>query len=263
VALTYSAKHGGRGTRSAEDMGIFVAGRLPGLCRTLTGTGVSDPRPLNAAEVAEMVAASYAPSLSPLIDGCRADGETTGIEWATAGPSAHIEAFDHYAHDEAVSATWAMAQAPKSLVSATVLESLLTPLNGARKRVTLVYRPHDAVTAAAAVDRDVRTAIGRASARKGVPRASEVAKVNAAHQAAAEEAAGAGVVRFALMITATVTDPTRLRSVGDAVDQMGRASRIRLRRCYGSQSAAFAASLGVGMVLPYAVAIPEVVRDYL
>jgi hypothetical protein len=245
-------------------MGTFIAGRLPNMCRTLTGTGVGAARPLNAHDVAEMVSTAYEPALAATVDECRGTDEPTGIEWSSAGPSSTVEARGHYTHDGATSVTWAMAQAPKGAVQATVLEALLAPSDACtRKRVTLSYRPHDQATAAATVDRDVRTALSRAGARKGVPRATEVAKVAAAHQSAAEEASGAGVTRFSLMVTATVTDLDQLRTATETVEQLGRASRIRLRRCYGSQSAAFAAALGVGVVLPAHVAVPSAVRDLL
>jgi hypothetical protein len=264
VALTYSAKRDGRGLRSPEEMGVFVSGRLPNMCRTLAGTGVGDPHPLNAAEVADLVATAFEPSLASTIDECRSAHEATGIEWTSAGPSSHTEARTHYVHDGAVSVTWAMAQAPKGTVQATVLEALLAPSDACtRKRVTIQYRPHDQASAAATVDRDVRTALSRAGARTGVPRATDIAKVAAAHQSAAEETSGAGVLRFSALITATVTEPDQLRTATEVVEQLGRASRLRLRRCYGSQSAAFAAALGVGVVLPSHIVIPSAVRDLL
>jgi hypothetical protein len=49
----------------------------------------------------------------------------------------------------------------------------------------------------------------------------------------------------------------------ETVDQLGRASRVRLRRAYGCQSAAFAAALGVGVILPAHVAVPELLREAL
>ncbi len=48
------------------------------------------------------------------------------------------------------------------------------------------------------------------------------------------------------MVTVTA-DPAALADVAQQVDQLGRASRLRLRRCYGTQAAAFAAALGVGV----------------
>jgi hypothetical protein len=157
-----------------------------------------------------------------------------------------------------------MVDPPHGAVTCRVLEQLLEAHDSlARKRVTLVYRPHDPASAARVADADVRTAIGRATARPGESRAVETLALTAARQAAAEQAAGAGLVRFSLLVTATVTDPNRLGQAGELIDQLGPACQLRLRRCYGSQAAAFTAALGVGVVLPAHVAVPDLVRDNL
>ncbi len=98
---------------------------------------------------------------------------------------------------------------------------------------------------------------------KGEGRAHETLDLQAARQTAAEEAGGAGLTRLALLVTATVTDPAQLPHVADLIDQAGGASRLQLRRVYAGQSAAFAAGLGVGLVLNKHVAVPAVLRDYL
>jgi hypothetical protein len=55
----------------------------------------------------------------------------------------------------------------------------------------------------------------------------------------------------------------RLAQAAAVVEQLGPACQLRLRRCYFAQSAAFAAALGVGVVLPHHVLVPEAVRDNL
>ncbi len=150
--------------------------------------------------------------------------------------------------------TFAAVDAPRGAVTSRVLAALLGECKGAlRKRVTLTFRPHRAGDAAAIVDADVRTAIGWEGARAGEAKATETAALAAARQTAREEAAGAGLTRFALLVTVTA-DPAALEEVAEQAVQLGRASRLRLRRCYGSQAAAFAAALGVGLVLPAHVA---------
>ena len=66
-----------------------------------------------------------------------------------------------------------------------------------------------------------------------------------------------------VLVTATVDDPAKLAHAAEVIDQLGPACQLRLRRCFFSQAAAFTAALGVGVVLPKHVAVPEVVRDYL
>jgi hypothetical protein len=70
-----------------------------------------------------------------------------------------------------------------------------------------------------------------------------------------------------MLVTATVLDPDddpgRLARAAEVIDQLGPACQLRLRRCYFSQAAAFTAALGVGVVLPKHVAVPDIVRDNL
>jgi hypothetical protein len=157
-----------------------------------------------------------------------------------------------------------MSSPPRGVVEAHVLADLLSAVpQVVRKRVTLAYRVHTPADSAAIADRDLRTAIGKTGARGGVDQASVTAAAVAAQQAAREEAAGAGLTRFALLVTATVDDVEHLARAADTVDQLARASRIRLRRAYGSQSAAFATCLGVGIVPAAHVLVPDALRDAL
>lgn len=237
-------------TRSAEEMTALILSRLPGLLAGLAGTGAGEVRVLSAADLAATVRVAFDPAAADELDEARAAGRTPEVAWEQAGPAGAVEDWDSYRHDDAASVTWAMVESPRGAVTSRVLMSLLGDAPGAfRKRVTLLYRPHPASDAAGIVDADVRTAIGWEGARAGEARATETAALAAARQTAREEATGAGLTRFSLLVTATTT-PGQLDDVAEHVVQAGRASRIRLRRCYGSQSAAFSAALGLGVVLP-------------
>ncbi len=267
VALTFSAKRddvteravGSRRTRrprtrTADEMAQLVLSRLPGLVAGLAGTGAGESTPLSAAGLARTVRVAYDPAVADELDAAAAAGKDMPVSWDEAGPVGAVEAFESYRHDSAASVTWSMVDAPRGAVTSRVLAALLGECTGAlRKRVTLTFRPHRAGDAAAIVDADVRTAIGWEGARAGEAKATETAALAAARQTAREEAAGAGLTRFALLVTVTA-DPAALEEVAEQAVQLGRASRLRLRRCYGSQAAAFAAALGVGLVLPAHVA---------
>jgi hypothetical protein len=253
-----------RRLRTDAEMGQLVAARLPGLLRGLAGTGAGTARAMTATEVAEHVRTAYDPAVRTHLDDVRARGSDVALTWGDAGPAGAVEAWASYRHDSGASITWSMAEAPRGAVADSVLADLLAPnADVPVKRVTLVYRPHSAAEAASVVDRDVRTAIGRTGTRHGVDRAPLTQAAVAAQQAAREEAAGAGIVRFSLLVTATVEDPAQLPQAAETVDQLGRASRIRLRRAYGHQAAAFAAALGVGVVLTEHVNVPTAVREAL
>ncbi|WP_328643930.1 SCO6880 family protein [Streptomyces canus] len=263
VALTYSgAAEGGRERKDADAMAVLLGNRLPHLTDSLAMTGAGSARPLTAAELAEAVRIAYDPAVAPLVEQARAQGGS-GLEWTDAGPSGAEEAWDHYRHDTGVSVTWQMSEAPRGEVLSSVLYDLLAPNPDiARKRVTLYYRPHNPAQAAKIVEQDKLDATFRSNQSKTAAARASVA-LKAAEQSAQEEAKGAGVTRFALAVTATVTDYKDLPLALTAVDNLAPQSRIRLRLVTRAQAAAFAAALPIGLVLPAHLLIPTVVRDNL
>jgi hypothetical protein len=250
--------------RSAEQMATLIGQRLPGLLHQLRATGAGAARALTAAEVAELVRIAYDPAAATAVEEIRAAGGDPGIRWADAGPAGQLEAWDCLRHDSAASITWQMVEPPASAVQSRVLERLLAAEEGVdRKRVTLTYRPHGPGSAGAIAHADVRTALGRAGAGRGETRAAESLAVQATRQSSTEVAGGAGLTRFSMLVTATVADPARLPAAAEVVSQLGAASQLRLRRCYFGQAASFTAALGVGVILPAHVAVPDLLRDNL
>ena len=131
-----------------------------------------------------------------------------------------------------------------------------------RKRVTLLYRPIDRGTAAQIVEADKRNADFRVSAAKR-PTSRALVDQKSAHAVAAEEAKGAGLVNFGMLVTATVTDPERLDHARQAVAHLAPTARVVLRPVYGSQDSAFAAALPLGIVLPAHLKVPAELRERL
>lgn len=254
VALTFSAASPATGaTRDPAAMGRDLGTRLPGLVDTLRATGAGAVRPLPARELCELVRVAYDPAAAPLIDQTHTIGSTDdadALSWAQVGPVAAQAHWDGYRHDSGYSVTWAMSTAPRGVVQSSVLDRLLAPHPDIdRKRVTIVYRPIDAAKAAAIVEADLRAAEFVASASKK-PTARSVTAARAAAATAAEEAGGAGLVNFAVLVTATVTDPDRAPQARAAIDTLAATARLRLRPVYGGQPAAFAAALPLGLILP-------------
>ncbi|MBH1934134.1 hypothetical protein I5Q34_07465 [Streptomyces sp. AV19] len=264
IALTYSgAARDGRPRRTAQEMAVELGNRLPGLAAGLATTGAGPARPMTGEQLAEAVRVAYDPTAAVIVERARTSGEGTGLTWDDAGPA---EADDHraaYWHDGAYSITWSMSAAPRGEVFSNVLTNFLLPHPDiARKRVTLLYRPHDAATGAKIVQNDVRDARFLAQ-QKAQGSARDDVALQAAEQTAREEATGAGVVRFGLLATATVTDEASLPLAEAAMDNLSAGARIRLRRIRAAQASAFAAALPIGLVLPAHLALPEVVRDAL
>ena len=169
--------------------------------------------------------------------------------WADAGPVAARELWDRYQHDGAVSVSWALREAPRQAVGHTVLAPLLAP-GPFPRRVTWLYHPYPADQAAAKVESEVTAGqVRRAWARR--TRRDETQRDrddrDRALQSAREEAHGAGVGRFTLYVTTTVTHTDQLDAAVADVEQRAGAAKLRLRRLRGSQAAGFAAALGVGV----------------
>ncbi|WP_194908322.1 SCO6880 family protein [Quadrisphaera sp. INWT6] len=270
VTLTFSAAtRPGGPRRSAEQVGRDLAARLPGLSAGLHATGAGAARPVSAAELCEVMRTAYDPHAARLIEQARSAGVETDLRWSDVGPVAAQAGYDRYRHDGALSTTWSMTSPPRGEVFATVLAQLLAPHHDVdRKRVTLLYRPLDAAKAARVVEADKRAADFRLTSAAR-PSARAQSDQRAAEQAAREEARGAGLVNFALLVTATVLDTDaspaseRLPQARAAVETLAATARVALRPVYGNQDTAFAAALPAGLVLPRHLRVPTEIREFL
>ncbi|WP_250444592.1 SCO6880 family protein [Actinotalea sp. C106] len=264
VAITFTAaQRAGGKKRSPEEMGRELAARLPGLTGGLQATGAGAAHPLSAQQLCEAIRIAYDPAAAALIDEAHAAGQTPELTWPDVGPTAAEASWSGYRHDSAYSCTWAMTQAPRGNVQSGVLARLLAPHRDiARKRITLLYRPIDAAKAAAIVEADLRAAQFRATST-AKPAARDTLAVRAAAATASEEASGAGMVQFGMLVTATVADLEHAADARAAIDNLAATARLRLRPVYGSQDSAFAAALPLGLVLAKHIKVPAELREKL
>ncbi|GAA2848294.1 hypothetical protein GCM10010472_01510 [Pseudonocardia halophobica] len=217
---------------------------LPAIENGLAASGVAVLGRADTGYLLGRIRAAFDPTARPWLAG---DDEIT--QWADAGPIAASERWDSYRHDSGISVTWGMREAPRQSVAARVLAPLLAPGQFPR-RVCLVYEPYPAEQAAAKVEAEITSGqIRRAWAER--TRRDETQRDrddrHRALQSAREEAEGAGVGRFTLYVTTTVTDERDLpTAVADVENRAGQA-KIRLRRMRGTQAAAFAVGLGIGV----------------
>ncbi len=271
VTLTFSMAGRARGrNRQPEDIARDVGSRLPGLAAGLGATGAGAVRPVTAHELCEVVRVAYDPSAARLLDEAHAVGDTPGLRWSDVGPIAAEAGWGWYRHDGAVSVTWSMSAAPRGEVFSSVLSDLLAPHPDVdRKRVTLLYKPMDAAQAARLVEQDRRNAHFRAASATR-PTARVMLEQGAAELTAEEEARGAGLVGFGMLVTATVAEADLLddpRAAVDAaraaIDNLAATARSQLRPVYGSQDSAFAAALPLGIVLDAHLTMPREFREAL
>lgn len=252
VTLTFrppaSARVGRRADRIAG-MLADLAVRVPPLAAGLAASGAGMAWPAGPGRIAAAVRAAFAPD-APAAPGPAQDA-AAWPEWHDCGPGVAEESADAYYHEGAVSRTWVASEAPRGTVRSGVLRGLLEPSPLVpRKRVTLLYRPLSPAAAARAVETDRRTAHFMAASSAGLVNARASAAVRAAEQAAAEEAAGAGLTEFTLLVTATVDSASGLRTADTEVANLAASARLRLRVAHGQQAGAFAVTVPAG-VLPW------------
>lgn len=265
VALTWS-RSTVTGKRAVDDLIIDIGSRLPDLAAGLAAAGAGEGRSMRLHELASAIRVAYDPDVATAVEelGIGAD-----VEWADAGPTSAEERSGEYLHDGAVSVSWMMGHAPHGAVFSNVLKNLLSPHGEiARKRVTLLYRPYQPAAATTLVVNDVRTAVFRTGQRR-IARARDTVDLRSAQQAEEEEALGAGLVRFGMIVTATVpldeagdARQQRLR-LAAAVEHLGQSSRIGLRRAWRSQASTFVAGLPLGLVVPTHLRLPPEWREKL
>lgn len=253
VSLTFDPKASPVALRGLGEAAAEISGVLAGLESALGSCGVSVEKRMSAPEVAGVVRAAFDPDargeVSRLAARSRAGQPVELLTWAEAGPVGAEEFPGYYGHDGGLSVTWAWQEAPRQNVTADVLARLIAPGPFA-KRVSLQYRPFPATAATRALEAEVNAATFRAHYRSRTGReetARDAYDQVHARQAAAEEAAGAGVCLIAIYVTVTVTSRSELPRAAAWIEAAAEASRIRLRRMAYSQAAGFATTLPCGI----------------
>jgi hypothetical protein len=215
-------------------------------------------------ELARIVRVAYDPITAPALERAELDGEPDGVTWAEAGPVAYRDLWGELLHDSARSISWEMHAAPRSKITEHALAGLLAPhADFARKRVALLYRPHTPDESTRVAERDANTANFVAQQGKKRPSATAQLVQRAAEQSRQEVAAGAASIRFSLLVNVTVRYDGDLAQAVSTLEARGRAVPIRLRRVYGAQAAAFAATLPVGFVPWEHTVVSPNVREWL
>lgn len=264
TSLTYKAalRSGGK-SRSEAEVATDLASRLPNITLGLGNTGAGAVEPVTAQELCEVVRVAYDPHEAVLFDQAHAQGKAPMLNWNEVGPQAHDAEWDWYHHDNAWSKTWTMSVPPRSAVQSRVLQSLIAPNSELmRKRITLLYRPIDPAAAAQLVEKDLNTATFNSSSSDRVS-SRQSREMRAAKATEEEEAEGAGLLNFALIVTATVEDPRNRAMVDSMMDNLAVGARIRIEPAYGAQDSAFAVGLPLGLVVPEMLALPKSVRSAL
>ena len=219
---------------------------------SLDGCGVTVIARATPADLGAIVRVAFDPAASGQVELALASMAPLP-SWDLAGPAAAHEHRDRYVHDSGTSVSFVWAQAPRQLVTSTVLDPLTRP-GQYRKRVTCTYLPTPAADTMDAATAQVRwrwltqmvsrlPIIGRPST------AQDERDAQAAQQATYEVAAGAGWIAQTLTVTITVLDDVDLPAAIAEIEHAAGTSQLRLRRLYELQTAGFIAGLPVGLSL--------------
>ena len=253
VSITFDPKAFPAAPTDLMGAAAEVGRAMPGLESALGTCGVTVLGRASAAEIAGAIRTAFDPAARGEVNRilARSRGTRPDLElgWADAGPVGADEEPGCYRHDSGISVTWAWQEAPRQNVTADVLARLVAP-GRYPKRVSLQYRPFPAAQATRVLDAEVNAAQFRALYKRRTGR-DETARDSydqaRARQAAAEEAAGAGVCLVSLYVTVTVASTTDLPRAVAETEAAAESSRIRLRRMTYAQAAGWAATLPCGI----------------
>jgi hypothetical protein len=254
VSITFDPKASPSPPAGLTAAAAEVGRLLPGLESALSTCGVTVLGRASAAEIAGVVRTAYDPAARGEVNRLLAEARAgqPALSWAEAGPVGAEEEPGCYRHDSGISVTWAWSEAPRQNVTADVLARLVTP-GRYPKRVSLQYRLFGAAEATRVLESEVNAAQFREVYRRRTGR-DETARDSydqaRARQAAAEEAAGAGVCLVSMYVTVTVATEAELPRAAAEAEAAAESSRIRLRRMTYSQAAGFAATLPCGICPP-------------
>lgn len=264
VALTFDGRHldGGNKDRGLEEMAEEIGNKIPELTANLAGTGAGTVMVCTAQRIVDFTRVAYDPSVAPLVEEMHARGEDTGLVWEEAGPSFMLDGFDTLQHDRAFSRSWTMWRGPNGHFRSNSLARIVEPSPDVlRKRVTLLFRPIPSSRTSTVVQQEQKDATWKGSQSRFDARAAQ--RQAAAAKTAAEEAQGAGLARFGIIVTVSVKDKDQLRLWDRQVPAQLTPAKLRVRTALSTQAVTFQAGLPLGTVLSDHMLIPESIRKGL
>lgn len=261
VTVTFSGKRldGRAGDRGTTEMAEDIGNRLPTIRAGLSGTGAGAVRACTAQQITDFTRIAYDPTVATTVEEMQNDGGT-GLRWEDAGPAFARDDFEQYRHDRAVSKSWTMWEGPSGHYTADSLKRVLKPASGVlRKRVTLLYRPIATDKTTSLVQQEQNDARFANSQTHNNARARQ--RLAAANKTASEEAQGAGLTRFGVVLTITSKNSEDFRRWDREVPGLFARARLRVRPALANQAVTFQAGLPLGLVLPDHMLIPDEIRE--
>jgi hypothetical protein len=249
TAFTYSFQALNAKERSLTDIILEIITRLPLMASALEASGAGVCRMMSPADIYRNIRTAYDPAAKELFDIAKNNGEEPLVDWKNVGPTIAVNGWDKYTHDSGVSVSYVMSQAPRGVVTDSVLQMLLGPDRCMqKKRVTMLYKPVSYEQSADMVEADLTNAQFTAGSQKR-PTARQQMAVQKAAQAAAEEARGASLIKFGMVVTITIDSSEDVIAADAQLQNLAANAHIVLRKATGTQDSAFVAGLPLGLCL--------------
>ncbi|PXX53888.1 hypothetical protein DFR70_1269 [Nocardia tenerifensis] len=223
---------------------------LPRIESALAAAGATVTERASTASVIRNLRAAFDPAIRIFLSDTPDTQTDELLDWTDARPLRTETTKDVYYHDSGYSVTWVLKGMPSSVVRHHILLKLVSPGKYYR-RFSMVYRPYRAAAAAEIVEREIRAGTFRrlwnAKTKKDETQREHDDRARA-RKAAQEESMGAGLGRFTMYVTTTVRNEQTLATACADVEDRIANTKLRFRRVRGAQPAAFASSLGYGIV---------------
>lgn len=249
ISITFRRQREVQGSDVA-DQGAAIGRLVSGLISRAAAAGL-DAAPLTAGDLCVVATRAFRPEVDGELEAIVAKGEHHTLRWDETGCAGAKAEWDSYLHNGFRSITWEMAAPPAGTVTHDTLQPLLLPrADLARKRVSVIYRIHNIGEAVKLVDNDFKDALAAEKAKTGVGSASASIRVDNTRAAREEQARGAGLTRFGVLITLTAPSSADLPQLTAEIEGLSSASRLGVQRVYGGQDSSFAGNLGLGVLLP-------------
>lgn len=264
ISVTFDGRRmdGGNKDRGVAEMAEEIGNKIPELTANLAGTGAGNVQVCTAQNIVDFTRVAYDPLVAPMVEEMQANGQGTDLTWEEAGPSFMVDGFDTLQHDRAFSRSWTMWQGPAGHFRSNSLARIVEPSPDLlRKRVTLLFRPIPSSRTSVLVQQEQKDAVWSGSQSRFDARAAQ--RQAAAAKTAAEEAQGAGLEKFGLIVTVSVRDREQLKLWDRQVPALLTPAKLRVRTALANQAVTFQAGMPLGLVLSDHMLIPESIRKGL
>lgn len=249
IAITFRRQREAQ-SKDVADQGAAIGRLLSTIISRAAAAGL-DATPMTAGDLCVVAMRAYRPEVDAELETLVGEGEQDQLRWDETGCAGAKAEWDRYIHNGFQSVTWEMSAAPAGTVTHAALQPLLLPrADLPRKRISIVYRVHNIAEAVKLVDNDFKDALSAEQARTGVGSAAASIRVDNTREARKEQARGAGLTRFGMLITLTARRDDDLPQLSAEIEGLSSAARLGVQRVYGGQDSSFAGALGLGVLIP-------------